>query len=38
MSEADRWNDEPLYDAIVKGLRMIDISGATIQQDTLVTA
>ncbi len=30
MGEADRWNDEPLYDAIVKRLRMMDIAGATV--------
>ncbi|MCZ2074192.1 MAG: DUF190 domain-containing protein [Bryobacterales bacterium] len=30
MGEADRWKDEPLYDAIVKKLRMMDIAGATV--------
>jgi PII-like signaling protein len=30
MGEADRWNGEPLYDAIVKRLRMMDIAGATV--------
>ena len=29
LGEADRWNDEPLYDAIVKRLMMMDIAGAT---------
>ncbi|HLH32301.1 MAG TPA: DUF190 domain-containing protein [Terriglobia bacterium] len=30
MAESDKWNGEPLYDAIVKQLRMLDISGATV--------
>jgi PII-like signaling protein len=30
MGESDKWNGEPLYDAIVKQLRMMDISGATV--------
>jgi PII-like signaling protein len=30
LGEADRWQDEPLYDAIVKRLHMLDISGATV--------
>lgn len=30
LGEADRWHDQPLYDAIVKRLRMMDISGATV--------
>lgn len=30
MGEADRWHDEPLYDAIVKRLHTMDISGATV--------
>ncbi len=30
MAESDKWNGEPLYDAIVKQLRMMDISGATV--------
>ena len=30
MGEADRWHDQPLYDAIVKRLHMMDISGATV--------
>ena len=28
--ERDKWHGEPLYDAIVKKLRMIDIAGATV--------
>ncbi len=30
LGESDRWNDEPLYDAIVKKLRMLDVAGATV--------
>jgi PII-like signaling protein len=30
LGEADRWHGEPLYDAIVKKLRMMDIAGATV--------
>ncbi len=35
MGEADRWNGEPLYDAVVKRLRMMDISGATVYRGIL---
>ena len=35
MGEADRWNDEPLHDAIVKRLRMMEISGATVYRGIL---
>lgn len=35
LGEADRWNGEPLYDAIVKRLRMMDISGATVYRGVL---
>ena len=35
MGEADRWHGEPLYDAIVKSLRMMDISGATVHRGIL---
>lgn len=35
MGEADRWHDEPLYDAIVKKLIMMDIAGATVYQGIL---
>jgi PII-like signaling protein len=30
IGEADRYQNEPLYDAIVKKLRMMDIAGATV--------
>lgn len=30
MGESDRFGDEPLYEAIVKKLRMIDIAGVTV--------
>jgi len=30
IGEADRWHDEPLYDAIVKKLRMMETAGATV--------
>jgi PII-like signaling protein len=30
LGEADRWHEEPLYDAIVKQLRMMEIAGATV--------
>jgi PII-like signaling protein len=30
LGEADRWHDQPLYDAIVNRLHMMDISGATV--------
>jgi len=35
MGEADRWHGEPLYDAIVKRLRMLDIAGATVYRGIL---
>jgi PII-like signaling protein len=35
MGEADRWNGEPLYDAIIKRLNMMDISGATVYRGIL---
>lgn len=35
LGEADRWKDEPLYEAIVKQLRMMDISGATVYRGIL---
>jgi PII-like signaling protein len=35
MGEGDRWNGEPLYDAIVKRLRMMDVSGATVHRGIL---
>jgi PII-like signaling protein len=33
--EADRWHEEPLYDAVVKKLRMMDIAGATVYRGIL---
>jgi PII-like signaling protein len=35
IGEADKWHDEPLYDAIVKKLRMMDIAGATVYRGIL---
>ena len=35
LGEADRWNGDPLYDAIVKRLRMMDVSGATVYRGIL---
>jgi PII-like signaling protein len=35
LGEADRWNGEPLYDAIIKRLRMMDIAGATVYRGIL---
>jgi PII-like signaling protein len=35
LGEADRWNGEPLYDAIVKQFRMMDIAGATVYRGIL---
>ena len=35
LGEADKWNDEPLYDAIVKKLRLMDIAGATVYRGIL---
>jgi PII-like signaling protein len=35
IGEADQWNGEPLYDAIVKRLRMMEISGATVYRGIL---
>ncbi len=35
MGEADRWNGEPLYDAMIKRLRMLDIAGATVYRGIL---
>jgi PII-like signaling protein len=35
LGEADRWGEEPLYDAIVKQLRMVDIAGATVYRGIL---
>jgi PII-like signaling protein len=35
MGEADRWQGEPLYEAIVKRLRLMDIAGATVYRGIL---
>ena len=35
LGEADKWHSEPLYDAIVKRLRMLDIAGATVYRGIL---
>ena len=35
IGEADKWHDEPLYDAIVKELRMMDMAGATVYRGIL---
>jgi PII-like signaling protein len=35
MGESDKWQGEPLYDAILKRLRLMDISGATVYRGIL---
>lgn len=35
LGEADQWNGEPLYDAIVKRLRSIQVTGATVYRGIL---
>lgn len=35
LGEADEWNGEPLYDAIVKKLRMMEVAGATVYRGIL---
>ena len=35
IGESDKWHDEPLYDAIVKKLRMMGIAGATVYRGIL---
>src|SRR5437879_8543881 len=35
LGEADKWHGEPLYEAIVKTLRMMDIAGATVYRGVL---
>ncbi|HLJ51136.1 MAG TPA: DUF190 domain-containing protein [Bryobacteraceae bacterium] len=35
LGEADRWNGEPLYNAIVNRLRMMDVCGATVYRGIL---
>jgi len=35
MGEADKWDGEPLYEAILKRLRLLDIAGATVYRGIL---
>ena len=35
LGEADKWHGEPLYEAIVKQLRMMEIAGATVYRGIL---
>jgi PII-like signaling protein len=35
IGEADRWHGEPLHDAIVKKLRMMEVAGATVYRGVL---
>lgn len=35
LGEADRWHNEPLHEAILKQLRMMDIAGATVYRGIL---
>jgi PII-like signaling protein len=35
LGEADKWHGDPLYDAIVKRLRMMDVAGATVYRGIL---
>jgi PII-like signaling protein len=35
LGEADKWHGEPLYDAIVKKLRMLDVAGVTVYRGIL---
>jgi PII-like signaling protein len=35
LGEADKWHSEPLYEAIVKKLRMLEIAGATVDRGML---
>jgi PII-like signaling protein len=35
IGEADKWHGEPLYDAVVKKLRMMEIAGATVYRGVL---
>jgi PII-like signaling protein len=35
LGEGDQWEGQPLYDAIVKRLRMLDIAGATVYRGIL---
>jgi PII-like signaling protein len=35
MGESDKWHGEPLYEAIIKQLRLMDIAGATVYRGIL---
>ncbi|MCZ2149684.1 MAG: DUF190 domain-containing protein [Bryobacterales bacterium] len=35
LGEDDKWHGEPLYDAIVKRIRMLDVAGATVYRGIL---
>lgn len=35
LGEADKWHEEPLYDAIVKKLLLMDVAGATVYRGVL---
>jgi PII-like signaling protein len=35
MGESDRWHGEPLYEAVIKQLRLMDIAGATVYRGIL---
>ncbi|HTP35371.1 MAG TPA: DUF190 domain-containing protein [Candidatus Acidoferrales bacterium] len=35
MGESDKWQGEPLYEAVVKRLRLMDIAGATVYRGVL---
>ena len=35
MGESDKWQDEPLYEAMVKRLRLMDVAGATVYRGIL---
>jgi PII-like signaling protein len=35
LGEADKWNGEPLYEAILRRLRMMEIAGATVYRGVL---
>jgi PII-like signaling protein len=36
IGEAGKWHEEPLYDALVKKLRMMEIAGATVYRDSRI--
>lgn len=35
VNEVDLWNDEPLYSALMRRLRQLDVAGATAHQGTM---